>query len=69
MPSILVNTLIKGIGIVDTNISPSIKAGLPSLAYNLQYLKVFLTPEPNSSALPISLKNFAITGFFGYGEK
>ena len=26
-------------------------------------------PEPNSSALPISLKTLAITGFLGNGEK
>jgi hypothetical protein len=30
---------------------------------------MFLTPEPSSSTSPISLKNLAIKGFFGNGEK
>jgi len=30
---------------------------------------MFFTPDPNSSTHPISLKNFAIVGFLGNGEK
>lgn len=37
--------------------------------YMPQYLKIFRTPEPNSSTRPTSLKNVAITGFLGKGEK
>ena len=36
--------------------------------YILVYFAIFLIPEPNSSARPISLKKFAIFGFLGYGE-
>ena len=50
------------------NTSPSINSGIVP-EYTLLYFTIFLTPEPSSSAQPISLKTDAITGFFGYGTK
>ena len=55
-------------GIVATKISSSLNKGSPPPLYILVYFAIFLIPEPNSSARPISLKKPAILGFLGYGE-
>ena len=48
--------------------SPSKNSGFPP-EYAFKYLFVFLIPYSNSSARPISLKNFDIAEFFGNGKK
>lgn len=54
-------------GIVVVKMSFSSKVGSPP-EYIFVYFTMFLTPEPNSSAKPISLNTFAILGFLEYGE-
>ncbi len=55
-------------GILVRNTSPSSKLGIPP-EYNFVYLYVFLIPDPNSSAKPISRNTFDILGFLEKGSK